>query len=104
MTPLQPPRSRPRVSNPKETNVPRLKMAAWVVALTVALVLSLFARWQQVLVMLIYVAYELKISPLRGRRRWGVAVTVLGFTVAYGVIYRVAPFFFKALLAQAEQR
>jgi hypothetical protein len=70
--------------------------------LALALMLSLFARWQQVLVMLIYVAYELKISPLRGRRRWGVAVTVLGFTVAYGVIYRVAPFFFRALLVQAE--
>lgn len=70
--------------------------------LALALVLSLFARWQQVLVMLIYVAYELKISPLRGRRRWGIAVTILGFTVAYGVVYRVAPFVFRALLAQAE--
>jgi hypothetical protein len=70
--------------------------------LALALVLSLFARWQQVLVMLIYVAYESKISPLRGRRRWGVAVTVLGFTIAYGLIYRIAPFVFAALLAQAE--
>lgn len=70
--------------------------------LTLALVLSLFARWQQVLVMVLYVAYEAKISPLRGRRRWGVAVTVLGFTIAYGLIYRIAPFFFAALLAQAE--
>jgi hypothetical protein len=70
--------------------------------LVLALVLSLFARWQQVLVMLLYVVYELKISPLRGRRRWGVAVTVLGFTIAYGLIYRIAPFFFRALLAQAE--
>ena len=70
--------------------------------LALALVLSLFARWQQVLVMVLYVAYELKISPLRGRRRWGIAVTVLGFTIAYGLIYRIAPFFFAALLAQAE--
>lgn len=70
--------------------------------LAFALILSLFARWQQVLVMLIYVAYELKISPLRGRRRWGIAVTLLGFTIAYGLIYRIAPFFFKPLLAQAE--
>jgi hypothetical protein len=70
--------------------------------LILALGLSLFARWQQVLVMLIYVAYESKISPLRGRRRRGVAVTILGFTVAYGLIYRIAPFFFQALLAQAE--
>ena len=70
--------------------------------LALALVLSLFARWQQVLVMLLYVAYELKISPLRGRRRWGIAVTVSGFTIAYGLIYRIAPLFFAALLAQAE--
>ena len=70
--------------------------------LSLALVLSLFARWQQVLVMLLYLAYEARISPLRGRRRWGVAVTVLGFTIAYAVIYRIAPFFFAALLAQAQ--
>lgn len=41
MTPLQPPRPRPRVSNPKEITVPRLKIAVWVVALTVALVIAL---------------------------------------------------------------
>ena len=41
MTPLQPPRPRPRVSNPKEVTVPRLKIAMWVVALTVALVIAL---------------------------------------------------------------
>jgi hypothetical protein len=70
--------------------------------LALALTLSLFARWQQVLVMLLYVLYESKISPLRGRPRRGIAVTVLGFTVAYGLIYRLAPFFFAALLAQAE--
>jgi hypothetical protein len=73
--------------------------AAW---LAIALVLSLFARWQQVLVLLLYVLYQSKISPLRGRPRWGVAITVLGFTVGYGLIYRLVPFFFAALLAQAE--
>jgi hypothetical protein len=31
-----------------------------------------------------------------------VAITVLGFTVGYGLIYRLVPFFFAALLAQAE--
>jgi cell division protein FtsQ len=41
VTPLQPPRPRPRVSNPKEVTVPRLKIAMWVVALTVALVIAL---------------------------------------------------------------
>jgi hypothetical protein len=70
--------------------------------LALALVLSLFARWQQVLVMLIYVAYESKISPLRGRRRWGIAVTVLLFTIAYGFVYHLAPFLIASLLAQAE--
>jgi hypothetical protein len=70
--------------------------------LALALVLSLFARWQQVLVILLYVAYESKFSPLRGRRRMGIAVTVLGFTIAYGLIYRLVPVFFAALLAQAE--
>jgi hypothetical protein len=73
--------------------------AVW---LAIALVLSLFARWQQVLVLLLYVLYQSKISPVRGRPRWGVAITVLGFTVGYGLIYRLVPFFFAALLAQAE--
>jgi hypothetical protein len=70
--------------------------------LSLALMLSLFARWQQVLVMLIYVAFESRLSPFRNRRRWGLAAVILGFTVAYGIIYRIAPFFFAALLAQAE--
>ncbi len=70
--------------------------------LALALTLSLFARWQQVLVMLIYVAFESKISPLRGHRRWGIAVTVLGFTIGYGLVYRLVPFVFAALLVQAE--
>jgi hypothetical protein len=70
--------------------------------LTLALSLSLFARWQQVLVMLLYVIYESKISPLRGRPRWGVAITVLGFTAGYTLVYRFVPSFFAALLAQAE--
>ena len=47
MTPLQPPRARPRVSNPPETTIPRLKIAVWVVALTVVLVISLFT-WHRV--------------------------------------------------------
>ena len=52
MTPLQPPRPRPRVSNPPDTALPRLKIAVWVVALTVALVISLFAwhRMEQFLI------------------------------------------------------
>lgn len=70
--------------------------------LALALALSLFARWQQVLVMLMYVAFESRISPLRGHRRWGVAITILCFTVGYVLVYRLAPWFFAALLAQAE--
>jgi hypothetical protein len=72
---------------------------AW---LSLALTLSLFARWQQVLVMLIYVAFGSRLSPFRNRRGWGLAVTIFGFTVAYGVIYRIVPSFFAALIAQAE--
>jgi hypothetical protein len=72
---------------------------AW---LSLALTLSLFARWQQVLVMLIYVAFGSRLSPFRNRRGWGLAVTVFGFTVAYGVIYRIVPSFFGALIAQAQ--
>jgi hypothetical protein len=70
--------------------------------LVLALSLSLFARWQQVFVMLMYVAFELKISPLRGRPRRGIAVTVIIFTLAYGVIYHFASFLIGSLLAQAE--
>jgi cell division protein FtsQ len=52
VTPLQPPRPRPRVSNPPETPIPRLKIAVWVVGLTVALVISLLAwhRLEQYLI------------------------------------------------------
>ncbi len=52
MTPLQPPRPRPRVSNPQETAIPRLKIAVWVVALTIVLGISLFAwhRFEQFLI------------------------------------------------------
>lgn len=70
--------------------------------LAIALTLSLFARWQQVFVMLMYIVYESKISPWRRRPRWGVAITVLGFTIGYGLVYRLAPWFFAALLAQAD--
>jgi hypothetical protein len=52
--------------------------------------------------MLIYVAFGSRLSPFRNRRGWGLAVTIFGFTVAYGVIYRIVPSFFAALIAQAE--
>jgi hypothetical protein len=70
--------------------------------LALALGLSLFARWQQVFVLLIYVVYESRISPLRNHRRRGIAVTLLGFTVLYGIVFHLAPFLIAALLAQAE--
>ena len=44
---LQPPRPRARVTSQQETTVPRLKIAAWVAGLTVALVFLLFV-WHQV--------------------------------------------------------
>jgi cell division protein FtsQ len=43
-TPVRP---RVRVSNPQPTSVPRLKIAVWVVVLTVALVISLYG-WHQI--------------------------------------------------------
>jgi hypothetical protein len=70
--------------------------------LALALGLSLFARWQQVFVMLLYIFFESRISPWRGRPRWGVAITLLAFTIGYGLVYRLVPWFFAALLAQAE--
>jgi hypothetical protein len=70
--------------------------------LALALTLSLFARWQQVLVLLIYVAFESKISPLRHHRRWGIAVTLLGFTVLYGIVFHFASFLIVSELAQAK--
>ncbi len=68
-----------------------------------AIVFSLFARWQQVLVLLIYIALESRLSPFRNRRGWGVAATVLAFTIGYSVVYRLVPGYFSALLTQAAQ-
>jgi hypothetical protein len=70
--------------------------------LGLALILSLFARWQQMAVIVIYVLLESRISPVRGRPRWGIALTVVIFTVAYALVYRLAPFAIASLLAQAE--
>ena len=46
--------------------------------------------------------YESKISPLRHHRRWGVAVTLLGFTVLYGIYIHLASFLLLRMLAQAK--
>jgi hypothetical protein len=70
--------------------------------LALALSLSLFARWQQVFVMLMYVAFESRLSPLRGRPRRGVMVATITFTIAYGFVYHLAPILIGSLLAQAE--
>jgi hypothetical protein len=70
--------------------------------LILALSLSLFARWQQVVVLLMYVAFESRLSPLRGRPRRGITFAVMTFTIAYGLVYHVASFLIEALLAQAE--
>jgi len=50
---LPPPRPRVRVSSPREPVVPRLKLAVWVMALTVALVMVLFG-WHQFELFLIH--------------------------------------------------
>ncbi len=70
--------------------------------LFLALSLSLFARWQQVAVLLMYVAFESKLSPLRGRPRRGIIFAVIIFTIAYGLVYHVASFLIRNLLEQAE--
>jgi hypothetical protein len=70
--------------------------------LFLALSLSLFARWQQVAVLLMYVAFESKLSPLRGRPRRGIIFAVISFTIAYGLVYQIASFLIKGFLEQAE--
>ena len=54
--------------------------------LGLALVLSLFARWQQMAVILIYVLLESRISPVRGRPRWRCSLTVQIFKDAYYLV------------------
>jgi hypothetical protein len=71
--------------------------------LALAISLSFFARYQQAVVMLMYVAFESRLSPWRGRPRRGIAVATLIFTVGYGLVYHVASFLIKGWLAQAEQ-
>ena len=71
--------------------------------LALAISLSFFARYQQAVVMLIYVAFESRLSPWRRRPRWGIAVATIIFTVGYGLVYHVASFLIKGWLAQAEQ-
>ncbi len=70
--------------------------------LLAALALSWMARWQQLAVLMLYLVYESRWSPLRGRRRLGVALTILGFGIAYAVINQLFPYYFAALLTQAD--
>ncbi len=70
--------------------------------LLAALSLSLMARWQQTLILLLFLAYESRLSPFRKNRRIGLLVTLMGFTVAYALIDRLVPSFFQALLVQAQ--
>ena len=70
--------------------------------LALALFISLMARWQQTFVMLLFVVFQSRFSPLRKRPWLSVLLTLLAFTVGYGLVYRLVPVFFAALLAQAE--
>jgi len=67
-----------------------------------ALALSLAARWQQTFILLLFLAYESRHSPLRRHRRAGLVVTLVGFSIGYALINRLVPSFFQALLAQAQ--
>jgi hypothetical protein len=67
-----------------------------------ALFISLMARWQQTFVMILFVVFQSRLSPVRKRPWYAVSLTLLMFTVGYGLVYRLVPSFFAALLAQAE--
>lgn len=70
--------------------------------LAAALLLSLMARWQQMLVMLLFVAFESKLSPLRRHRRAALVFTLLVFTVGYVVVDRMFPALLAAFLIQVQ--
>jgi hypothetical protein len=67
-----------------------------------ALALSLMARWQQAFILLLYLGFETWPSPFRNRRRAGLLVTLLAFTIGYALVYRLIPSSLQGLLVQAE--
>ena len=70
--------------------------------LLLALTISYAGRWQQTAIMLLLAVLESRLSPFRHRRKAGIAILLLIFTLAYGVIYQLAPVLIAGLLAQAK--
>jgi hypothetical protein len=70
--------------------------------LMAALLVSAGGHWQQAAVLLMLCCLESRFSPLRDRPWAGVVTIVLFFTVAYTVVFHLAPIIIAGLLAQAE--
>jgi hypothetical protein len=70
--------------------------------LLLALTISYAGRWQQMAIMLLLAFLQSRLSPFRNRPRAGVAILLLIFTLAYGIIYQLAPVLIAGLLAQAK--
>jgi hypothetical protein len=69
--------------------------------LLLAVFISYAGRWQQAAIMLMMAAFESRVSPIRGKRHYGVLIACLIFTLAYTVIYQTFPNLIAGLLAQA---
>jgi hypothetical protein len=70
--------------------------------LTGAMLVSVGGHWQQAAVLLMLVCLESRFSPFRNKPLASVIVVLLFFTVAYTVVFHLAPVVIAGLLAQAE--
>jgi hypothetical protein len=70
--------------------------------LSLALLMSFAARWQQAAVMLLLACIDSRLSPFRNKPRAGIAILLLIFTLAYTAVYQAAPILIAGLLAQAQ--
>ncbi len=76
------------------------KRHLWLLA--IAILFSAFARWEQVLILLLYLGLESRFSPFRRRHRTGLFAFVLVISVVYPIAYRFAHVNLAAFLIQAE--
>lgn len=70
--------------------------------LSLALLISFAARWQQAAAMLLLACIDSRLSPFRNKPKSGIAILLLFFTVAYTAVYHIAPVLIAGLLAQAK--
>lgn len=82
----------------KYLNTQRMRLV-W---LMLALVISFAGRWQQTAIMLLMAAFESRLSPIRGKRKIGIAIGIFIFTLVYTAVYQIAPNLIAGLLAQAQ--